>query len=551
MKIGSVMHYAGPYRWRLAGAGLLSILEAGTMLAFPWFAGQAAHATLSTQGATSGSLVLPLVGLLAAQAILRFASRFIASAVAADILADLRNRVFDHLQALPLAFHHRHRQGETLALLTHDVGILSGFISGTLVQLVPLCITAAGAVVLMLHLDAILALVVAALVPLYYLILKLIGRRLRDLAQKARGAEASLLATTEESLRMLDVIKAFTREEETASRYRRQTEAIAHLSTTQGRINAAVSPLMEFVTSTSAVLLIALASTRLSSGGMSAAETISFLLYAVVVARPLSRMAGVYGQVQAVGGALARLEDVLCEAPEPRSGQRMAYTPGSGAISFQDVTFAYPGRSSAISNFSVDIAPGEVVALTGFNGAGKSTLAHLLLRFYEPESGRILIDGMDIADLDLRSLRQHIGLVPQHVSLLNASVRENIAFAVPGATYENICRAARLAQAHEFISGLPNGYDTIIGDNGIRLSGGQRQRIALARALLKDPPILILDEATAMFDPEGERAFIKDAREALSNRTVILITHRPASLSLANRVISIGGGAVVVQHAAA
>lgn len=550
MKIGSVVHYAGPYRWRLAGAGLLSIFEAGTMLAFPWFAGQAAHATLSTQGATSGSLVLPLVGLLAAQAILRFASRFIASAVAADVLADLRNRVFDHLQALPLAFHHRHRQGETLALLTHDVGILSGFISGTLVQLVPLCITAAGAVVLMLHLDAILALVVAALVPLYYLILKLIGRRLRDLAQKARGAEASLLAMTEENLRMLDVIKAFTREDETASRYRRQTEAIAHLSTTQGRINAAVSPLMEFVTSTSAVLLIALASTRLSSGGMSAAETISFLLYAVVVARPLSRMAGVYGQVQAVGGALARLEDVLCEAPEPRSGQRMAYTPGSGAISFQDVTFAYPGRSSAISNFSVDIAPGEVVALTGFNGAGKSTLAHLLLRFHEPESGRILIDGMDIADLDLRSLRQHIGLVPQHVSLLNASVRENIAFAFPGATYEDICRAARLAQAHEFISGLPNGYDTIIGDNGIRLSGGQRQRIALARALLKDPPILILDEATAMFDPEGERAFIKDARETLSNRTVILITHRPASLSLANRVVRLGDRRALASHAA-
>ena len=208
----------------------------------------------------------------------------------------------------------------------------------------------------------------------------------------------------------------------------------------------------------------------------------------------------------------------------------------------RDLHFAYPGRAPALKGLSLRIAAGETVALTGPNGAGKSTLAHLLMRLMDPTQGTITIDGADIAQVTLPSLRRQIGVVPQHVLLFNGSVNDNIAYGLPGATPEAVQAAARAAQADAFISALPQGYDTLVGDHGVRLSGGQRQRIALARALLKDPAILILDEATAMFDPEAERSFITDCHDALAQRTVILITHRPASLALADRVLRLEAG---------
>jgi subfamily B ATP-binding cassette protein MsbA len=239
-----------------------------------------------------------------------------------------------------------------------------------------------------------------------------------------------------------------------------------------------------------------------------------------------------------VKGTLQRLKEVLSEEREPLGGGAVL-PPVRGAIEFQNVSFAYPGRSPILVGLNIRIDSGETVALTGSNGSGKSTIAHLLMRLIESSEGRILIDGTDVAGLTLHSLRSQIGLVPQHVLLFNGSVHDNIALGKPDADRQSVMHAARLAQAHDFIAQLPQGYESGVGDQGIRLSGGQRQRIALARALLKDPPILIFDEATAMFDPDGERAFISDYRHQLGRRTVILITHRPASLALADRVIKL------------
>jgi len=260
-----------------------------------------------------------------------------------------------------------------------------------------------------------------------------------------------------------------------------------------------------------------------------------------LLTQPVSQLAGVYGQVQSARGSAMRLMEVLSESAEPDSGSRQLDRV-RGEIAFESVGFAYPGRPPVFSALDFRIRAGETVAITGPNGAGKSTLTHLLMRFIDPGTGRVTLDGMDLRELSLRHLRGHIGLVSQNVLLFNASVTHNIGYGRYAASREQIEQAARAAHAHEFISRLPQGYDTVIGDEGIRLSGGQKQRIALARALLKDPAILILDEATAMFDPEGERGFIAECHELLNSRTVIIISHRPASLALADRVLRLEQG---------
>jgi len=300
-----------------------------------------------------------------------------------------------------------------------------------------------------------------------------------------------------------------------------------------------------------ALLLLWIGIRHLQVGQLQPSELVIVLFYVMLLTGPLSALAGVYGQVMYARGAAERLLEFFGERSEPVGRGDQPLTGVRGDIEFRDVTFAYPGRPPVLTGFNLKIAAGETVALTGPNGSGKSTLVHLLMRFMEPAGGRILIDDADIAEVELGSLRRQIGLVAQNTLLLNGTVIENIGYGQPDASMADIKKAAHAARADEFIAALPNGYDTVIGDQGVKLSGGQRQRLSLARTLLKNPPILVLDEATAMFDPDGEAEFIRVLQDLRQARTVILITHRPASLALAARVIDMSNQSPASRPSAA
>ena len=541
MVFRQLLGYARPYRARLLLLAALSVASSLVLLSIPWLAGQLLGGIVSGSPFASRASIGLLIVALAALALLNYGLASQSAATAARVLADLRWRLHEHVQRLPLAFHHSRKKGDTLALLTLEVARLGHFITGTLVAIPARLLMSVGAVVLMFRIDARLALIVPLLIPVFYLILKIVGRRQRTLSTALQQAEAKVVALADETLEMIPATKAFNREPAQAERYHSAAESAFAISVRFGRTVALVEPLIALLASFAAVAVLLAAGRTLQAGAMTPAELFSFMLYAALLTRPVGALADVYGQVQVARGTLARLQSVLDEPAEDLS-QRTSGGRAVGDIRFNEVTFAYPGRPVLLGGVNFHIKAGETVALTGANGAGKTAIINLLLRFYDPQWGTIALDGKDVHGLGLADLRASIGLVPQTTFLLNRTIGDNIAFGAEGASAAHVADAARLAQAEAFIAALPEGMDTLIGDRGVRLSGGQRQRIALARALIKDPPILILDEATSMFDEEGEAAFIEECSSALSERTVILITHRPATLALADRILRLDDG---------
>jgi ABC-type multidrug transport system fused ATPase/permease subunit len=539
LRYSQLLRFITPHRNTLALVVLLLLAGTAASLANPLLAGKLTETLLAEPGQDAlpvRIILLAWLGLLIVKAGLAVGSSYLVGSTGALMAAELRSRVYEHMQILPLAWYQERKQGDVLSLLSSDAEVISRFVTNTVVQLLPQLLTLVFAFGMIAWLDPVIAGVAVLLLPAYTVITKLLGRRIRPITSAWITSWSGLVAFVNENLGLMPALKAFGRETLESDRFGKRNRDLLGVSRRYIRLNSVLAPTIGLLAGAGALLLLWIGIRHLQVGQLQPSELVVVLFYVMLLTGPLSALAGVYGQVMFARGAAERLLEFFGERPEPVGRGDQPLTGVRGDIEFRDVTFAYPGRPPVLNGFNLKIAAGETVALTGPNGSGKSTLVHLLMRFMEPASGRILIDGVDIAQVDLGSLRRQIGLVAQNTLLLNGTVAENIGYGQPQATLDEMKKAAKAARADEFVEALPNGYDTIIGDQGVKLSGGQRQRLSLARTLLKNPPILVLDEATAMFDPEGEASFFAQSGHWLAQFTLILITHRPASLSLADRV---------------
>lgn len=522
----------------------LMIIESGLALCTPWIAGQLTNTLLATSAESLFSY-RQILGfwflLIIAQTLIGYLHRVLSSTTSEKMLTKMRNRIYTHLQGLPLSFHNDRKHGETLALITNESAIISFFVTGTLISILPQLLTAAGAVFCISLISPFTGFLVTFLIPLFFIIIKLLGRHIRPISKKLMEQYAATFSLAEENLGALAIIKASSREHHEIHRFGQSNEELFRLNSQYIKEQGRLAPLIKFLATSIVLLILLLVGEQIADGAFSTGQIVSIVMYGMVLTQPVSRLADIYGQVQRTRSAADKLLEILHLDPEDlHIGTQLDKV--TGQIVFDQVRFSYPGRQPVIDGLSLTISPGELVAIVGENGSGKSTLAHLLMRLYSPDQGTISIDGANIADISLTSLRRQIGYVQQNVMLFNTTVKDNIRFARPDASDEEIIEAALASHSLQFISELPDGFDTVIGDNGVKLSGGQKQRLSLARALLMKSPILILDEATAMFDPGGEMAFLQENRKTFKQKTVIIITHRPASLQLADRIIHLERG---------
>ena len=550
MRLQWIYNNLRPHRASLLLASVFMLGQSLAALGTPWFAGHFAAGLMAEDSSgrfTSGQILSLWLVLLVSQALVRFFSTYLLTRTGARILAQLSGLLYDHLQSLPLAYFHQRKRGDVLALLSNDVAIISHFVTGTLAGVLPSLLVLFGAYVLMAAIDVQVALLVAALMPLFFLVLKLLGRGIRPLSHALAQKQADLLGVAEENLGLLSLIKSFNRSATESLHFQQQTQDVLQLRVQQLKLQAVLGPALQLLSSAGILLILWISSHHLLQGDITVPQLISLLLYGLLFARPVSGLANLYGDVQQARGASQRLKDIFEVAREPEDNHALHLPKIRGDIRFRNVDFYYPDEARVLSELDLEVAAGETIVITGANGAGKSTLLHLLLRFSDPEKGCIEVDGHDIRYVTLASLRSQIGFVAQHVLLADGTIEENIRYGQPDASLADVEAAAKAAHAHAFIIQLPKGYNTQIGEQGLRLSGGQRQRIALARALLVDPPILLLDETTAMFDLQGEEQFVEESYRWMHNRTVIMVTHRPSNFILADKVLRMTGGCLVPE----
>jgi ATP-binding cassette subfamily B protein len=546
---GRLLGFLRPYRRDVVWSFVLAALAMVATVAIPLLTGRAVDAIsgdnksdLKMYGA-----FIAVAGLL--RLVLTVGRRMIAGRVSLGIEYDLRTMFYGHLQALELGFFDRQQTGQLMSRATVDLSSVRFFLGYGLIFMTQSALTIVLAAAGMFAKDTVLAAISLAPVPFVVFIAARYGRRARPASQEVQQRIAELTAEVEENVSGVRVVKAFAREERQRERFSESVRRVFDQSMTVTRLQAFYNPFIGFLPQLGLAAILFFGGRRVIDGQMTLGDFAAFYAYLLMLLAPMRTLGISLGMAQRATASGARLFQILDRAPRLVAPPGAPPLPdGSGRVEIRDVTLTYEGATRpALEDVSLDVEAGTTLALVGATGSGKTTLAQLLARLYDPQHGSVLIDGADVRDVDVGSLRHAIAIVDDDPFLFSASVAENIAYAREDASAEDIEAAARRAQAHEFIAALPDGYDTRVGERGLTLSGGQRQRLAIARALLADPRILVLDDATSSVDASTEQAIKQALREVMSGRTTFVIAHRLSTIALADEIAVLEDGRLIAR----
>ncbi len=556
-----LFRYLKPYRGQFAAGLVAIVLSAITTMAFPYLlkeliesaqarqTGQTSGGNHPLLGYAPGTIAWIMIGVLTLQMAFSFSRIVLFTRVGERAVADLRNDIYQRLLRAPMEFFAQRRVGELSSRIASDVTQIQDTVTSMLAELLRGVLTLLIGFGLLLALSPVLTGLMLSVVPVIIVVALLFGKYIRKTSREAQDRLADSGTVVQETLQGIGTVKAFANEWFEKRRYADQLRQAVNLAIRNGTARGLFVSFMLFGVFGAVVLCVWYSTHLMADGRLTFGALTAFVVYTAFVAGSMAGFADLYSQFQKTLGATQRVRELLREPVEDVPLEPLPLTDPhrlTGRVALRGVTFRYPSRpeTAILNDISFTAEPGQQVALVGPSGAGKSTLAALLLRFYEPESGQILYDGKGAGDLPLAQLRRQTALVPQDVLLFGGTIRENIAYGNPDATDAEVAAAARQANAHQFISGFPEGYATVVGERGVKLSGGQRQRIAIARAILKNPTILILDEATSSLDSESEALVQEALANLMRSRTSFVIAHRLSTIRNADKIVVLDGGRV-------
>lgn len=545
-----LLGYIRPYLKMIIIGLLCSVLAQGATAGFPLLIKKFLDVVLKP-GAPMHLLyvlVLTILLLMASRGLFNFLQSYIMSKAGQKFIIDLRETMYRHLQKLSLDYYEKRKTGIIMSNLTNDVGALQSAIVDNLVQLVGESFSLAACVVMVFYLNWKLALVTLVTAPFIGIVVGTLGRKIRRAGRVSQESIADVTAVLQESISAVRVVKSYVREEYETERFVKENDFNFRAQMKAIKLSAIMSPTVEFLASIGVAVLVWYGGLQVITGVSTTGDLVAFIMYASYVSNPLKRISNALASIQRAVAAAERVFEVLDTQPTVQDAPNAGILPHiNGAIELENVCFEYDKNEPVLRDVSLKINPGEVVALVGPSGAGKTTIANMVPRFYDVTAGAVRIDGVDVREVTMNSVREQIGLVPQENILFHGSIYDNIRYGKLDATKEQIEAAAKAANAHKFILEQPHGYDTIVGERGSTLSGGQRQRVAIARAILKDPRILILDEATSALDNESEK-LVQEALEILMvGRTSIVIAHRLSTIQNADKIVVMEKGKIVEQ----
>jgi subfamily B ATP-binding cassette protein MsbA len=541
--------YVRPYLWRLMLAGLLVSGVAAINLALVRLAGTLWDiVTVQHDAEHMTRLIGMFLGLVVLQGLCSMGHTYLTAWVSQNVIADFRKHLFAHLQTLTISFFSRRRTGELLSRLMSDVTVIQSLVTETPIDAVKQLVTFVGGITFLLLMNWQLCLLILILLPLLVVISKLFGRRLKSLSTSIQDHTATLSTLAEEVISGIRIVKSFVQTPRETERFAAQVDQTLRLTLSRAGIMAVFIPVISLMTFSSATAVLWYGGRQVIDGTVTPGDLFAFVLFAGILIGPFSAAARVFTQIKEAQGATQRVFEILDAQPDiDDRPDAQALGTVKGHVRMENVTFGYDPRHSVLSNLSFEAKPGELVALVGPTGAGKTTVINLLHRFYDPIEGRLTIDGRDLRDVMLESWYRQIALVPQETILFGGTILDNIRYGKMDADEATVWEASKAAHAHDFITTLPDGYQTVVGEKGVNLSGGQRQRIAIARAILKDPRILLLDEATSSLDTDSERLVQEALQRLMEGRTTFVVAHRLSTIQRADRILVLDKGKLVEE----